>query len=218
MNDVPLTDHQRSLAASEFVWDVDGNTAPHRMLIEPVVRLLKAHQCRRVLDLGCGNGSFTALLAREGFDVDGCDGSRSGIEIASKTHPALRFWHQDFHSAVPQGIAGSYDAVVSTEVIEHLLLPRQLMAMALGALRPGGLLVVSAPFHGYWKNLALALTGKFDAHWHPLRDFGHVKFFSRTTLTQLFQEFHLEGIGFSSVGRIPAFACSMIVHGEKNHE
>ena len=58
-------------------------------------------------------------------------------------------------------------------------------------------------------------TGKFDAHWHPLRDFGHVKFFSKATLTTLFAEFHFDDIRCTTVGRIPAFARSMVISGKK---
>jgi len=59
--------------------------------------------------------------------------------------------------------------------------------------------------------MALALTNCFDDHWHPLRDFGHVKFFSRKTLSLLAQEAGFSIKDFIRVGRVPAFACSMIV-------
>ena len=215
MSGNPLTDQRLSFASSEFVWDMDGQTESQRLLLSPVERQLTQHRCRKVLDMGCGNGAFSLLLARSGFEVDGCDASQSGIEIATQNHPEGRFWLQDLAAALPSQHTGCYDAVVSTEVIEHLLLPRKLMTAALQALKPGGLLVVSTPFHGYWKNLALALSGKFDAHWHPLRDFGHIKFFSRSTLTELFAEFGIASPHFETVGRIPAFSRSMIVSGKK---
>ena len=76
---------------------------------------------------------------------------------------------------------------------------------------------MSTPFHGYWKNLALAITNSLDGHWHPLRDFGHVKFFSKKTLIPLVCE-----VGFSvkdlvRVGRISALARSMISSSRLNH-
>lgn len=116
---------------------------------------------------------------------------------------------------IGDGHIDQFDAVVSVEVIEHLLLPRMLMQNAMRALRPGGLLILSTPYHGYWKNLALAITNGFDAHWHPLRDYGHVKFFSKQTLVQLVQEYQLEEIQFETAGRISLLANSMIVHGLK---
>jgi 2-polyprenyl-6-hydroxyphenyl methylase/3-demethylubiquinone-9 3-methyltransferase len=37
--------------------------------------------------------------------------------------------------------------------------------------------VISTPFHGYWKNIALAVSGKFDDHFTALWNGGHIKFF-----------------------------------------
>jgi 2-polyprenyl-6-hydroxyphenyl methylase/3-demethylubiquinone-9 3-methyltransferase len=74
---------------------------------------------------------------------------------------------------------------------------------------------VTTPYHGYLKNLALAVTGSFDQHWAPLRDYGHVKFFSRRTLTQLFEEFGYTDISFRTAGRVPPLAKSMVVTGIK---
>jgi 2-polyprenyl-6-hydroxyphenyl methylase/3-demethylubiquinone-9 3-methyltransferase len=163
------------------------------------------------LDLGCGNGSFSALLRSQNFIVMGCDASASGIALAREAHPEVDFFEHDISNPLPAGFAGAYDAVVSLEVVEHLMQPRHLVARAYSALRPGGVLIMSTPYHGYWKNLSLALTNRFDAHWHPLRDFGHVKFFSRRTLSQLACEAGFSTKQFIRVGRIPAFACSMIL-------
>lgn len=213
MKNVPLTEQSLSVASPEYIWDVDGNTETHGFTLEPVLQLLKRYRPNKILDLGCGNGSFAALLASDGYRVDGCDGSESGIEIARRKYPDLSFWQQDFADDLGPQFRGKYDAVVSTEVIEHLLLPRRLMSLARSALQPGGLFIVSAPYHGYLKNLALAVTNGFDDHWHPLRDFGHVKFFSRATLTSLFEEFGFTRLSFSTVGRIPLLARSMLISG-----
>ena len=77
---------------------------------------------------------------------------------------------------------GTFDTVLSAEVVEHLFLPRELFARAREALGDGGRLVVTTPYHGYAKNLALAVFGQFDQHWVPLSDYGHIKFFSKATL------------------------------------
>ena len=127
----------------------------------------------------------------------------------------MEFEQHDIVTPIGNKHQSKYDAVISTEVIEHLLLPRKLMENALYALKPGGLLILTAPYHGYWKNLALTITNKYDDHWHPLRDYGHIKFFSKATITDLCQEFELQNIQFTTVGRIPALARSMIISGTK---
>lgn len=215
MTTKPKTDRETSSAADEFVWDTDEHTEIHRYIATPITERLRAHGANEVLDLGCGNGSFSALLAIAGFKVTGLDHSTSGIEIAHRKHPAVSFAQHDITQPLSAEHHGKYAAVVSTEVIEHLLLPRRLIENALNALRPGGLLILTTPYHGYWKNLALALTNKFDDHWHPLRDYGHIKFFSKATMVTLFKEYGLQDIRFQTVGRIPALARSMIIDAVK---
>lgn len=205
------TDKNLSNATPEFVWEDAAVPDAHKYLVSPTVKVLGQLGARTVLDLGCGNGAFSALLQSRNFFVVGCDASESGIALARQAHPTVEFFEHDVSNPLPASFAGAFDAVVSLEVVEHLLLPRHLIARAYSALRPGGVLIMSTPYHGYWKNLALALTNKFDAHWHPLRDFGHVKFFSRRTLSQLACETGFSVRDCMRVGRIPAFACSMIL-------
>jgi 2-polyprenyl-6-hydroxyphenyl methylase/3-demethylubiquinone-9 3-methyltransferase len=143
----------------------------------------------------------------------GLDASATGIEIASRSYPEVEFVQADLDCPLPFDLHSKFDAVIALEVLEHLLLPRSLFERAKEALSEGGTFVVSTPYHGYWKNLALAVTNKFDDHWHPLRDYGHVKFFSRETLFQLFNEQGFEVAGFKRVGRVPVLAKSMIVQG-----
>lgn len=207
------TDRDLASSSEEFVWEYGGHTDAHDYLLGPVITALHEHGARRVLDLGCGNGAFTEQVRRAGFHVTGFDHSQSGIEIARRHYPEVRFDQHDLNDRLPDSHCGCYDAVIAVEVIEHLLLPRKLFGAARSALHSGGLMVVTTPFHGYWKNLALALSGGFDAHWHPLRDYGHIKFFSRATLTALFQESGFHALNFTTAGRIPLLAKSMIISG-----
>ncbi|MDR3764209.1 MAG: class I SAM-dependent methyltransferase [Acidobacteriota bacterium] len=209
------TDELKSIAATEFRWDAAGSSESHRYLAAPVVRYLRASGAKNVLDLGCGNGNFTAFLAAQGFTMQGCDGSSSGLAIARAASPSIPFFQHDFAAPLADSYREKYDAVVSMEVIEHLLLPRMLMKSAYEALLPGGTFVLSTPYHGYLKNLLLALTNQFDDHWHPLRDFGHIKFFSCNTLLALLEECGFEVVSYTRAGRIPPLACSMVVAGRK---
>lgn len=79
----------------------------------------------------------------------------------------------------------------------------------------GGAAILSTPYHGYWKNLAMALSGKMDAHFTALWDHGHIKFWSINTLTALLEEAGLRDLHFERVGRFPALAKSMIAVARK---
>jgi 2-polyprenyl-6-hydroxyphenyl methylase/3-demethylubiquinone-9 3-methyltransferase len=205
------TDQSFAIASEEFLWSESQAPPAHRYLLPPVLRTLRNYERQRILDLGCGNGAASACISRQGFLVSGCDSSESGLALARANYAQINFFAHDLASPLPVCEHGSYDAVVSLEVVEHLMRPRQLLLRAREALRPGGLLLVSTPYHGYWKNLALALANAFDAHWHPLRDFGHVKFFSRSTLHALLRDSGFFIDESLRLGRIPVLARSLLV-------
>lgn len=108
-----------------------------------------------------------------------------------------------------------FDAVVSTEVIEHLFAPHLLPMYARDCLREGGYLILSTPYHGYLKDLALSISDNWDSHHTPLWHGGHIKFWSRATLTQLLSEHGFRVLGFSGVGRLPYLWKSMVLIAKK---
>jgi 2-polyprenyl-6-hydroxyphenyl methylase/3-demethylubiquinone-9 3-methyltransferase len=71
--------------------------------------------------------------------------------------------------------------------------------------------VVSTPYHGWLKNVALAASGKLDAHHEALRAGGHIKFFSRRTLERLLVDAGFREPRFIGTGRIPLVWKSMIL-------
>jgi 2-polyprenyl-3-methyl-5-hydroxy-6-metoxy-1,4-benzoquinol methylase len=96
----------------------------------------------RVLDLGCGGGAHTWLLAREGFDAYGIDGSKSAIRQAGQLLEGagltahLRvgdFIHLDYQ---PE----SFDAVIDSGAIQHNRLEdiRAVHEQIWALLKPGG--------------------------------------------------------------------------------
>lgn len=196
------------------------NEQPHHSeayLAPTVLALLRQAGARRVLDLGCGNGALTLRLAAAGFSMTGLDGSSTGIAIARANAAGLASFHEGWlEDVLPHDLHKSFDAVIAVEVIEHLPRPRVLCERAREALRGAGPFIVTTPYHGYFKNLALALCNRFDRHWHPWVDGGHIKFFSPTTLGHL-----LESEGFAvrrlaREGRIPIFAKSMIIEAARS--
>jgi 2-polyprenyl-3-methyl-5-hydroxy-6-metoxy-1,4-benzoquinol methylase len=170
---------------------------------------------RRVVDIGCGNGALCRELASRGYEVVGCEPSADGVRLAQHAAPELVF-HQIGVDDDPSAVGNeSFDVAIATEVIEHLVEPRNLPRFANQLLRPGGHLVVSTPYHGYLKNLVLALTNKWDAHLNPFWDGGHIKFWSRRTLSQLLSEAGFRVVRFVGAGRLPFLWKSMIMVAQK---
>jgi len=191
--------------------------APHTAdyLTPHILAVCRRVSARRILDLGCGNGALCGALAAAGFEVVGCDPSEDGIGIARHTYPGIPFHLLGVYDEPASLGDAPFDAVVSSEVIEHLFLPRSLPRFASRVLRPGGHLILTTPYHGYLKNLALAISGKLDTHFTALWDGGHIKFWSRDTLSQLVSEEGFRVTGFIGAGRIPYLWKSMILIARK---
>jgi 2-polyprenyl-3-methyl-5-hydroxy-6-metoxy-1,4-benzoquinol methylase len=163
-----------------------------------------------ILDLGCGNGSFSNILDQLGYDVVGVEESDSGIAIAKEYYPGCQFINASIYDLPYDKLESNFDVVISVEVIEHLFDPKQLIRAAKKCVKPGGTIVITTPYHGYWKNLVLALFGKMDSHFTVLWDVGHIKFFSVPTLTQLLEIEGLTDIQFQFAGRFPYLWKSML--------
>lgn len=193
----------------------DGPRSIHAHVTRPIVEQLVKAGAHTVLDMGCGNGWFTRSLERCGFEVLGVDRNEAVLSHAQQRHPSIRFQAMDVLQDLPPGLSERFDAVVAIDLIDHVTLPRRMIDTALATLKPGGLLVVTCAYYGYAKNLALALTDRFDSRWDPLLDEGRLKFFSRATLVAVLSEFELQDLHFQTVGRIPMFARSMLVAARK---
>ncbi len=164
----------------------------------------------RVLDLGCGRGHLSHLLAQEGYQVVGVDLSKSSIMLAQQRYPECRFIKADIFNLPYRQVKPPFDAVISMEVIEHLFHPRELVRTAKKCLKPNGRLILSTPYHGYLKNLGLSFLDRWDRHWNTFDDGWHIKFFSRRTLSRLLEEEGFTNIHFKYAGRLPWFWKSMI--------
>ena len=182
-----------------------------------VIDLLASSSSHKVLGLGCGNGSLCRKLDGLGFSVVGVEPSRDGWQFARDASPLIPYFQLgvDDDPGLIVASQGLFDVVVSTEVVEHLYSPHLLPAFAWQLLKPGGILIVTTPYHGYLKNIVLALAGKWDHHHTALWCGSHIKFWSRTTLAKLLENAGFAPQAFYGVGRLPWLWKSMIIVAKK---
>jgi 2-polyprenyl-6-hydroxyphenyl methylase/3-demethylubiquinone-9 3-methyltransferase len=197
-----------------YQWVDSELTGAHNYLAPRLKSILLAEREaskgeNRLFDLGCGNGAIAAVCSDLGFDVTGIDPSREGIAQAQSAFPHLKLERGSAYDDVVSRF-GRFDYVVSLEVVEHVFAPRKYAATLYSLCKENGVAIVSTPYHGYWKNMALALAGNWDFHFTALWDCGHIKFWSIKTLSILLQEAGFRDIVFYRVGRIPPLAKSMI--------
>lgn len=196
-------------------WHGDKPPGSHSYISEPVVAACRRLTGARVIDLGCGNGWLCKSLAEAGYEVCGFDASENGIENARRLVPSGRFLVANL-DADSCGFEGEqFDIAVSTEVIEHLYDPNKLLRYARSVLRERGYIVITTPYHGYLKNLAIAGLAKWDHHHQSRRVGGHIKFWSRLSLTALLSENGFLVERFEGVGRMPWLWKSMLLVARK---
>ena len=203
-------------AYTEFEWQSEraANGASGEKLTEVFVALVQQLDgVRSICDLGCGNGHIAGRLGLHGYQVTGIDASRSGIRIAQRAYPEVKFVEALINREL--SAFGNFDLVISSDVIEHLYCPSDLVEVSFSLLKPGGHLLLGTPYHGYLKNLALAVTGRMDSHFSALHDGGHIKFFSVKTLSQLMIAHSFQDLSFTFYGRAPRLWKNMICHARK---
>ncbi|QTA79234.1 SAM-dependent methyltransferase [Desulfonema limicola] len=200
---------------SGYVYNDSQLNCSHEYLLPGLNSILHSlKSAPRIFELGCGNGSVANELAKQGYEITGVDPSEQGIVFANKHYPKLKLFQGSAYDDLAEKY-GQFPVVISLEVVEHVYFPRKYAKTLFELVEDGGTAIISTPYHGYWKNLAMALTGKMDAHFTALWDHGHIKFWSFKTLKTLLKEAGFKKISFHRVGRIPALAKSMIAVGKK---
>ena len=197
----------------EFQYENSHFSQAHAYLVPKIDRILRDLNPSSVFEIGAGNGSIARHLASR-YKIVGIDPSRTGIEQSRRANPSVELVLGSGYDDL-QARFGQFDCVLSVEVIEHLFEPRLFAKRMFELVAPGGTAIVTTPYHGYLKNLALAFTGRMDQHFTALWDGGHIKFWSVRTLRALLSEAGFRNIRFEFAGRIRPLAKSMIATAQR---
>ena len=199
-----------------FGWLNDKNDESHSYLIPSVQNILKQNKVNSLLDIGAGNGSALPHWLSLGLKVSAMEPDSDGYEYA-KRNLQVDVRKLAVGDILPLEWKKSFDAIVCLEVIEHLYNPSQLMESIHYTLKDQGIAIISTPYHGYLKNLAMAFAGKWDFHHHPIKNGGHIKFWSKQTIQVFFRQNGFELVSFHGVGRVPYLWKSMILVFKKGN-
>jgi SAM-dependent methyltransferase len=134
------------------------------------------HGQRRLLDVGCGSGSFLQRMQRRGWSVVGLDVSAQAVDYVRDTLRLPALLGSLPHAAVPPE---SFDVITSWQCLEHVHQPLELLRGAFQALVPGGRLYLSVP------NIASAPFRWFGPDWFALDVPRHLTHFAPDTLDRM---------------------------------
>lgn len=150
----------------------------------------------RVLDLGCGEGVFTAAIAQAGGAAVGVEVAEAAINRARTQHPELDFRLVSVDGPLPFE-EGCFDLVWASEVIEHVADTARWLSEVRRVLVPDGRLLITTPSHGRLR-VALKGVGRFS---EPLGD--HLHLYTGRSLRSLLEDFGFGAVEIRAVGGPP---------------
>jgi SAM-dependent methyltransferase len=154
----------------------------------------------RVLDLGCGGGHNGAMLKKAGArEVVGVERD-PGAAATART----RLDHVvqcDLGALDPADLGGApFDAILASDVLEHLVDAEDVLARAVARLRPGGAVVLSLPNVASVFVIAQLMTNSWPRRGSGIFDRTHVRWFGKRDMVRL-----LEGAGLTVLRVEPYF-------------
>lgn len=154
---------------------------------------------KKLLDIGCGNGSYMQRMASQGWQTSGYEPDAAYAESLAKTigfpvlsgEPALR------------AHAGEFDLVTFNFSFEHLFEPLRTLELAVACLKPGGEIYIVVP------NIESREAAIFKDRWFHLDPPRHITFFTKHLLGEHLQRRGFEDIAVKNVAVPTGFAGSM---------
>jgi len=146
----------------------------YRLRMKPIVSAIRKYATydSKILDWGCGDGSFISLLQDFGLHCFGIDAYR--MESGDPYILNTTIENADFPD-------GYFDMITCFHVLEHLADPLTSIKHALRLLKIGGLIIIEVP------NLDSVGFQIFKRRWQPLEIPTHLNHFTPATLQKIFE-------------------------------
>jgi len=143
---------------------------------------------KRLLDVGCGDGSFILRVKDQLEEVFGLDISPMAVELCRKN--GIKASQINLNGQTTPYPDGFFDTIVSLEVIEHVFNPLSFLKEINRALRPGGTLIISTPNIRKLQRIVSIIMGHFPGtSYDPVGfDGGHLHYFTSKDLSNLLME------------------------------
>lgn len=152
----------------------------------------------KICDIGCGDGSLLELLKDKG-GLYGVDISRPQIKIARKK--GIKAFYCNIDDSKLPFKNDYFDVVISSEVIEHVLVPDKLLQEAKRVLKKGGIFILTTPnLASFGKRLMLLMNKNPFIECSPLEPeaVGHLRYFIYPTLFTITKRNHLKLLQYTS--------------------
>ncbi len=174
---------------SIYTADSHEPTPENKKIYDAIIEQIRIINPSSVLEIGSGIGMLGNRINQLGIRYVGIEPDETHLNLCRERYPDLNILDGSCYELPEKYNLGEFDLVFSTDVIEHLYLPRKLLSFKLACVKKGGHILTCTPeFGSYWKNILYSLTNKWELVHSPWWDGGHIKFFSRNSLLMLLEE------------------------------
>ena len=154
-----------------------------------IVRIIGLGEGRRLLDVGCADGTLSEQFIAVGWDVIGIEPFPTDAEVAQAR--GVHVIRMTLEDAI-DGLSSDFDAVVLADILEHCVDPWTLLEELVAHCKPGAVVVISLPNVAHATTRLQLLSGRFKYVDRGILDRTHLRFFTRTTALKLVESAGLQ--------------------------
>lgn len=161
----------------------------------------------RVLDIGCASGYLCAALKAKDCSVVGLDIDQDALQKAEEHCDSIILGDIEDLATFESWTGERFDYVVFGDVLEHLKRPDRALLYAKTLLNPNGQVIAAIPNIAYGPMRLKSLSGNFTYKDTGHLDKTHLRFFTRKTMVQLFEEqgYHVDRLSPTGPGSLVPF-------------
>jgi 2-polyprenyl-6-hydroxyphenyl methylase / 3-demethylubiquinone-9 3-methyltransferase len=123
----------------------------------------------KIIDVGCGAGLVTEPLSQLGAEVLGIDAAERNVAVAER-HAHVSDAHVTYRHALPEDCAdqeGTFDVVMSLEVVEHVLDLQTFLGSLARLVAPGGILLIGTINRTLRSYIKAIIGAEYVVGWLP---------------------------------------------------
>lgn len=147
-----------------------------------VLALFPVSKSLRVLDAGCGAGTFLRVLQSLGHEAVGLDISRAAVETVRQTGVRAFAGNAETGEGLAE-VGGDFDVITALDFLEHTFDPSAVLRRLSTLLKPRGCLIACVPNIGCITARLTVLKGHFPSQSDGIFDSGHIRWFTTSNLS-----------------------------------